>query len=340
MNDAFETLGRLGERPAETPRPAFVGQLRAQLEVLLGIEQIPAPRRTTMAQTITPYLTVHDADAALAFYATAFGAVEVMRVTMPDARTVGHAEVRIGDATVYLSDEFPEMGVTSPRTLGGTSVTLHLTVADVDRVHAAAVAAGADLITPPEDQPHGARHGTVRDPFGHRWLLSQPIEALAPEAMAERLAAAGMSTTVAPTDAATPNAPGTSGGIWAALNYADAHAGIRFLVEVFGFEAVLVVEGDEPGVVEHSQLRWPEGGVVQASSPARPGNVFSDRPTGAENLYVITADPMAVWQRCTAAGVEVVLPPRSPDYDADGTVFSVRDPEGNIWSFGTYAGEA
>ena len=291
-----------------------------------------------MPTTVIPYLTVHDADAALAFYVRAFGATETMRVTMPDARTVGHAELRIGEATIYLSDEYPEMGVTSPRTLGGTSVTLHLTVDDVDRVHAAAVAAGAEVVAPPADQPHGARHGAVRDPFGHRWLLSQPIEALPDAALAERMAEAGMTMT-----SAEPPAPeviaAAAGGIWAALNYADALAGIRFLMEVFGFEEVLVVPGDEPGVVEHSQLRWPEGGVVQASSAARPGNPFSARPTGAENLYVITADPLAVWRRCEAAGVEVVLPPQAPEYDPEGVVFSVRDPEGNLWSFGTYAGE-
>ncbi|MDA3039266.1 MAG: glyoxalase, partial [Actinomycetota bacterium] len=87
------------------------------------------------------------------------------------------------------------------------------------------------------------------------------------------------------------------------------------------------------------QLRWPEGGVVQAASANRSGNLFSERPTGSESLYVITRDPMAVHARCVAAGVEVISEPEAPDYDPDGLVFTIRDPEGNLWSFGTYRGE-
>ncbi len=174
--------------------------------------------------------------------------------------------------------------------------------------------------------------------YGLTWK-SAATEALPAGEMAERMAAAGMTMTSAEPPAPPAGATPELGGIWAALNYADAPAGIRFLVEVLGFEEVLVVPGEEPGVVEHSQLRWPEGGVVQASSADRPGNVFSARPIGAENLYVITRDPLAVWGRCTAAGVEVVVAPQAPAYDPDGLVFSVRDPEGNLWSFGTYAGE-
>lgn len=128
-------------------------------------------------------------------------------------------------------------------------------------------------------------------------------------------------------------------GIWAALNYADATEGIRFLTEVLGFEEQLIVPGEEPGVVEHSQYTWPEGGTVQTASANRAGNVFSQRATGEQSLYVITADPMAVYRRCVDAGAEILLEPESPEYDPDGTVFTVTDPEGNLWSFGTYAGE-
>ena len=130
-----------------------------------------------------------------------------------------------------------------------------------------------------------------------------------------------------------------AGGIWAALSYGDAVAGIRFLVDVLGFEEQLVVPGEREGVIEHSQLRWPEGGVVQAASANRPGNIFSEVPPGTQSLYVITADPMGVYRRCADAGVEVVSPLESPEYDPEGTAFTIRDPEGNLWSFGTYAGE-
>ena len=114
---------------------------------------------------------------------------------------------------------------------------------------------------------------------------------------------------------------------------------IRFLVDVVGFDEELVVSDAEPGVIVHSQLRWPEGGVVQVATSNRPGNVWSERAVGEQSLYVITADPMAVHARCVEAGVDVIAPPSSPEYDPEGTSFSIRDHEGNLWSFGTYAGE-
>jgi uncharacterized glyoxalase superfamily protein PhnB len=155
-------------------------------------------------------------------------------------------------------------------------------------------------------------------------MLSQPL------ADADRDATAG---------AASRSTSGEGGGIWAAVNAADAPAMIRFLVDVLGFEEQLVVPGGEPGVVEHSQLRWPEGGTVMVATAGRHGNVFAARPVGQQSLYVITSDPLSVHERCVAAGLEVVLPPSSPDYDPGGTGFTIRDAEGNLWSFGTYAGE-
>jgi PhnB protein len=359
MADPFESLG--GRDQPVAPDPAFADRLQRQLASLLAIDDITTPRRATVSTTTAsettaaqatdaaptptarPYLTVHDGAGALAFYAEAFGAVEVMRIAM-EGGALGHAEFRIGDAPFYLSDEFPEMGVTSPRTLGGTTFAVHLDVADVDAAFARAVAAGAEAVMEPADQPHGARHGTLLDPYGHRWMLSQEVEEVPVDVLAERMAEAGMDVvaspageSVAPSDAEVAASPG--GAIWAALNYADAPAGIAFVVDVLGFEPQIVVTGEDPSVIEHSQLRWPEGGIVQAASAGRPGNVFSDRPTGAESLYVVTADPMAVYQRCVRAGVEIVEEPATPDYDPEGTVFSIRDAEGNLWSFGTYGGE-
>jgi PhnB protein len=291
--------------------------------------------------TAISYLAVHDGVAALDWYADAFGAVELMRVVGDDGR-VGHAEVSIGGANFYLADEYPEIGVVSPRTLGGTSVTLHLTVDDVDTIFARAVDRGADAVMAPADQPHGNRHGTLVDPFGHRWMVSQPIEAVDAATYAARAASAGfeVSTPPAAPAPATPTSP-VAGQIWAAIPYGDAPAGIRFLTEVLGFEARIVVPNDaDPSVIEHSQLVWPEGGVLQAATADRAGNPYSQRPLGSESLYVVTADPDAVGERCRTAGVEVVDPPSHPEYAPHTMVFSIRDPEGNIFSFGSYAGES
>ena len=288
----------------------------------------------TSPTVVTPYLCVRDAAAALDFYVAAMGAVEVMRLTDGDGR-VGHAEFAIGTTRFYLSDEFPEMNVLSPLSLGGTALTLHLEGADVERLFGAAVEAGANGLSPPVDQPHGARQGTLVDPFGHRWMLSQQMEDVSDEDLINRLAGTGFTVTLGERS----SFPHSTGGIWAAINSADAVAMIRFLVDVIGFEEQLVVPDEEPGVVVHSQLRWPEGGVVQVASANRSGNVWSERAVGEQSLYVITADPMAVHSRCVDAGVEVVAPPSSPEYDPEGLNFSIRDHEGNLWSFGTYAGE-
>ena len=144
-------------------------------------------------------------------------------------------------------------------------------------------------------------------------------------------------------DATSTTAPTTRrpDGIWAPVTYADARAGIRFLVDVLGFEEQLVVAApDDESMIVHSQIRWPEGGLVQVNTYAADNPFLRERPPGAQSLYVVTSDPQAVWARCQAAGVEVIRAPESPDYDPDGMGFSIRDPEGNIWSFGTYAGGA
>jgi len=331
MTDPFEAL--VGGDIPMPPRAEFAAALRRQLHLLLHTEPLVIPqRKQTMTQSVlTPYLAVHDASAALAFYTSAFGADETMRVAMDDGR-VGHAELHIGGAKVFLADEFPEIGVVSPRTLGGTVMSLHLEVDDVDAAFARAVREGATPVAEPADQPHGARHGTLVDPFGHRWMLSQSVEDLSNAELRERYEGLGAQVRVR---RSTP----AGGGIWAALNFADATAGIRFAVDVLGFEEQLVVPGDEPGVVVHGELRWPEGGVVQAATADRAGNVYSARPIGSDSLYVITADPMAVYERCVTNGAQILAEPSAPHYDPAGLVFSVRDPEGNIWAFGTYTGE-
>ena len=124
---------------------------------------------------VTPYLFIKGAANALEFYKKAFGAKELMRMAQPDGR-VGHAEIQIGDSHVMMADEFPEMGARSPKTIGGSAVMLHLYVEDVDAVFQQAVAAGAKVERPVEDQFYGDRGGKIRDPFGHLWWISTHTE--------------------------------------------------------------------------------------------------------------------------------------------------------------------
>jgi len=139
-------------------------------------------------QEVYPYLIVHSAAEAIDFYARAFGATELFRLTEPSGR-IGHAEIRVGPATVMLADEFPEAGIRGPRSLGGTTFSIHLHVGDVDSAFAQAVSAGADIVRPLKDQFYGERSGTVRDPFGHQWLLGGHLETVTPEEMQRRYTA-------------------------------------------------------------------------------------------------------------------------------------------------------
>jgi PhnB protein len=137
---------------------------------------------------VTPYLVIKGAAAAIDFYKKAFGAAEVMRMPQPDGR-VGHAELKFGDSIVMLADEFPEMSVVGPKTLGNTSVALLLYVDDVDKAVERAVSLGATIKKPVADQFYGDRTGTLEDPFGHKWTLAVHLEDVSPEEMERRMAA-------------------------------------------------------------------------------------------------------------------------------------------------------
>ena len=135
---------------------------------------------------VIPYLTVDDAAGAIAFYEQAFGATEMFRQTTPDRAKIIHASLALNGGTFFLSDSYPEMGGgKSPRTLGGSAVTLHMEVPDVDSVYARAVAAGAKVEMPLADQFWGARYGKLRDPFGHVWSLSTQQRVVAERELAE-----------------------------------------------------------------------------------------------------------------------------------------------------------
>ena len=188
----FDALRNADIVATPPPDPAFVRGLRREVEAVLAAahpsEQIATrdERTATMtssssstpadtnATALVPYLAVRGGTAALDWYRDVFDAVEVMRFTGDDGR-VGHAELQVGDVRWYLADEYPDIGVVGPATLGNTSVSLHLSVDDVDALHARAVAAGAEDERPPSDESHGSRQSSFRDPFGHRWMLSMQL---------------------------------------------------------------------------------------------------------------------------------------------------------------------
>ena len=120
---------------------------------------------------VTPYLVCAGASKAIAFYKKAFGATEVMRLATPNGKLM-HASIKIGDSPIMLNDEFPEMGALGPKSRQGTSVTIHLFVADADAAFARAVKAGAKVKMPLQDMFWGDRYGLLEDPFGHSWSIA------------------------------------------------------------------------------------------------------------------------------------------------------------------------
>ena len=151
---------------------------------MAGVKPIPDgyPR-------VIPYLSVDGATAAIEFYTSVLGATERMRMPAPGGK-IGHAELELGDSVIMLADVFPEMGGQSPQSIGGTPVTVMTYVEDVDAVFAKAIAAGATVERPVEDQFYGDRAGQFVDPFGHKWFVATHVEDVPPDEMEKRAAAA------------------------------------------------------------------------------------------------------------------------------------------------------
>jgi PhnB protein len=138
---------------------------------------------------VTPYLCVDGAKDAIEFYSKVLGAKERMHMPAPGGK-IGHAELQLGDSLIMLADEFPEMGVRGPKSVGGTPVMISVYVEDVDAVFEAALAAGATEVRAVENQFYGDRAGQFEDPFGHRWSIATHVEDVPPDEMEKRAAAA------------------------------------------------------------------------------------------------------------------------------------------------------
>ena len=149
----------------------------------MAVDPIPAgyPR-------VMPYLCCRGAADAIEFYKAVLGATERMRMPGDSPENIGHAEIEIGTGLVMLADEFPDHGFLSPQTIGGSPVTVHVYVEDADAVFAKAVAAGATVTRPMEDQFYGDRLGQFTDPWGHRWSVASHVEDVSEEEMGRRMA--------------------------------------------------------------------------------------------------------------------------------------------------------
>jgi PhnB protein len=158
-------------------------QISVPKEVQAMVDPIPEgyPR-------LTPYLIVDGASDAIDFYTEVLGATERVRMPGDAPESIGHAEIAIGNSVIMLADEFPDMGVLGPKSIGGSPVTIMVYVEDVDAVFDKAVRAGARALEEPTDQFYGDRSGQFEDPFGHRWNIASHVEDVPAEEMQRRMA--------------------------------------------------------------------------------------------------------------------------------------------------------
>lgn len=179
-----------------SPRKQPTGKLKRPMRVATKpAKPVKAAKRTATKpkrpravpegfSTLTPHLIVDGAGAAMDFYKTAFGALELGRMPMPDGKRLMHAVMSFGNSMLFLVDAFEEMGMKGPKALGGSGVALHLYVADVDAAFKRAVSAGCTASMPPADMFWGDRYAKVKDPFGHEWSMATHVRDMTPEEMA------------------------------------------------------------------------------------------------------------------------------------------------------------
>jgi PhnB protein len=282
--------------------------------------------------TATPYLIASDASGALEFYKHAFGARELMRMALPDGR-IGHAEFQIGDSRIMLADEFPEYGNRSPRSFGGTPVTVSLFVEDVDALANQAVAAGAKVVRPVQDQFYGERSGRLEDPFGHIWIVSTHIEDVTPEEIRRRLDAFMNQPASEAAEKEVPAKPvkRIPEGFHTVTPYLTVQRApelLDFLKGAFGAEELLRTTGSAGGM--HAEMRIGDSRLMIGGGGAWRGTPM---PT-ALHLYVTDTD--AVYRHALNLGATSIHEPMDQDYGERSA--SVKDVAGNNWYIATKFG--
>jgi PhnB protein len=323
-------LARVAAELRGLPREDFKATLRARLEGRspMASKTVAAPQAR---QTATAYLIVKGAARAIEFYKQAFGATEIMRMHGP-GENIGHAEIRIGNSTIMLSDEFPDYGAVSATTLGGSPVKIHLQVDDVDAAAARAIAAGAKVLHPVQDQFYGERSGQFADPFGYTWMISTQTEQLTAEEIERRFAALHQPSPVQSDEETkwTLPVPYIRKGFRTLTPYLlvpGAANLINFYKEAFGAEEIFRVPRPGGNLIMHAEVRIAGSMVELADATAE------FKPRASSNiLYVPDVD--AVFHRAVEEGAtSLAAPADRPWGDRDG---AVKDPGGNTWYITTH----
>lgn len=267
---------------------------------------------------VQPYLSVRNAAAAIDFYKNAFGAEEIMRLDEPDGR-IGHAQIRIGDAEIMIADEYPEYGFVGPQTLGGSGVTIHLEVENADAFVNRAAAAGAKIVRPVKDEFYGERSGRIRDPFGHNWSVSQPIEELSAEEVQRRYDEL-LKESPHPPKKVNPIREGFH-TVTPYLIVDRAEDLIDFVKAAFNAVEIYRSPGSAGGI--HCEVEIGTSRVMIGGSATMP----IEKTHSTMYLYVENVD--ALYEQAVKAGGTPMQPPKDQPYGDRNA--HIKDPFGNSW---------
>jgi len=322
------------------PREDFKQRLKTDLERrsrMAGTAKAVPETRTVKPipegyHTATPYLFIRGAARAIEFYKQAFGATEVLRLEQPDGR-IGHAEIKIGNSPIMLADEVPEMGYRSPQSLGGSSASILLYVEDVDALSNQAIAAGAKVLRPVEDQFYGDRTGNFADPFGHFWSIATHKEDISPEEMRSRAEAFMRQQATKPVskqEAAKTLKPIPEGfhTVTPYITVKRAEQLINFVKQAFGASETFRTTGSASGL--HAEVRIGDSMLMMGGSEQM---THPEMPTA---LHFFVPDSDTIYQRALQAGATSIQEPSDLDYGE--RTGAIKDPFGNEWYIATNKG--
>ncbi len=314
----------------QLPREDFKARLKSDLERRSSMATVAEPV-PALRQAAAPYLTLKDTARALDFYKKAFGAIETFRMAEPSGK-IGHAQITIGGSSIMLADEYPDYGAISPETLGGSPVKMHLYVDDVDAVFQQAVASGAKIVRPVEDQFYGDRSGQLTDPFGYTWTVATPQQNLSQEEIQRRFTE--MSTLHPKKKPAVDPIPKGYTTLTTYLVAQDADGLIEFMTKTFGAEETFRSgPGSEGGV--HCEVRIGDSMLMVGGGGA--GMKWRGTPLpSAFHIYVPDCD--TTYARALEAGGTSIQEPKDQFYGERSA--AVKDAAGNSWYIATYKGES
>jgi len=326
-NTGTGPLVRLAAELRDLPREEFKTRLKTELKGRQTMTTVAEPI-AAVHPVATPRLTFKDVAKAIEFYRKAFEATETWRFNVEGI--VEHAEIKIGDSPIMMSQEWPEGGRFSAETLGSSPVELRIQVDDVDSFAAQAVAAGMKVSRPIRDQFYGTREGHLVDPFGYIWNILTLKEEMSVEEMHRRFQAM-MKEDEAKKTAVNPIPKGFR-TVTPYMIAEDGPALLEFAKQAFGAEEMFRAVGTAGGL--HGEVRIGDSMLMMGGGI--PGREFRSTPnTHALHLYVPDCD--AVYERALQAGATSLGEPRDQEYGERSA--SVKDPAGNYWYIATHKGE-